>query len=138
MDSESKGRARNGVATAKHVKKLLLLAAVLNTPGMLIWIPWIGILFQLPFLFWINIPVLWLGLRNLVGKQHYEISAFGASPQTAVGWFLIVAFWTLLAGMVTVVAAYLPEMKWRFSLRTMLVVTTLVAVVLGLACFSFL
>lgn len=120
----------------KHLKNLLILAAVLNSPAILIWIPAIGTLFLLPFSFWVNVPAMFFGVADLVGKQHYEISAFGASPQTALGWFLIAAFWTLLAIALTVIAAYVPELKWRFSLRTLLIAATLFAVVLGLVCYT--
>ncbi len=120
----------------KHVKHLLILTAVLNSPAILFWIPGLGMLFILPFFFWINIPALWFGLAKLIGKPHYEISAFGASPQTPLAWLLIVGFWTLLAFGLTVMAAYVPELKWRFSLRTLLIATTVVALVLGVVCYT--
>jgi hypothetical protein len=79
------------------VKTFLIWSVFLNWPPILVWIPPVRGLCFLPFLFWINIPALWLGLARLFGHPHYDIQEFGALPQTVFAWMLIVIFWLLVA-----------------------------------------
>ena len=120
----------------KHLKNLLLLAAVLNSPAILSWIPGLKAVFFLPFLFWINIPALWLGLASWAGRRHFDVQEFGAIPLTPLAWLLIVGFWTLVAAGLTLLAAGVPRLKRRFGLRTLFIAMTLMAVVLGLVCYA--
>src|SRR5215213_3399771 len=48
--------------------------------------------------------------------------------------FLVVTYWFLISAAICVGIA--PWLRWRFSLRTLLIATTLVAVVLGLIVWS--
>jgi hypothetical protein len=120
----------------KHVKSLLIFALVLNSPGILYWLPQAGVLFLFPILFWINVPAAWCGIGEWLGPGHFDLSAFGYSPLTPWAWLAIVAFWLVPALGLTVLNAYWPWQartgKWRFSVRTLLVVMTMVAVALGL------
>lgn len=92
----------------KHVKTFLILMTVFNWPPILIWIPFLRLPCFLPYLFWINIPALWLGLARLIGQPHYDIQEFGALPQTPLAWILIVTFWILLAAGLTALTAKFP------------------------------
>jgi hypothetical protein len=72
--------------------------------------------------------------RKVMAKmQHMPLPAFqygiesGVTIVRAPHWFLLVVAGT---------AAAIPWLPWRFSLRTMLIATTLVAVVLGLICYT--
>lgn len=87
------------------VKNFLVWTAFFNWPPVLYAIPAFGTLFLLPFLFWLNIPAQWFGLAKLVGAQHFEISEFGAMPQTPLAWILIVAFWVMVAIAFTLLSA---------------------------------
>jgi hypothetical protein len=78
---------------------------LLNWPPLLTQIPPFRALCFLPYLSWINIPALWLGLARFVGPPHYDIQEFGARPQTGLAWLLIVAFWVLIAAGLTVITA---------------------------------
>jgi hypothetical protein len=84
------------------LKAFLAWLAFFNWPPVLIWIPFLRFLCFFPFLFWLNIPGLWLGLAASIGKPHFEVHEFGAVPQTLLAWLVIVAFWTLLAAGCTV------------------------------------
>jgi hypothetical protein len=53
---------------------------------------------------------------------------------TLKNWQFVAPGWVL--GGLCVAVAGLPWLRWRFSLRTLLIVTTLVAVVLGLAVYA--
>jgi hypothetical protein len=112
----------------------LILLAILNGPAILFLIPGFGVLFFLPFLIWINIPGTFLA--KVIGPPHFIIQKFGVTPQTPLAWFLTVTFWTLLAFGLTFASAYLPEVKLRFTLRTLLIVITLVAFALGLIVWA--
>ncbi len=65
------------------------------------------------------------------GKPGEFLSLTLRLPQVT-GNKVVVPYWIpiLLSGSV----AALPWVKWQFSLRTMLIATTLIAVVLGLVC----
>jgi hypothetical protein len=125
---------------AKTFKTLLFCIALLNSPAIVILIPSLTFLLFFPFLFWINIPALWFGLAKQFGQQHYLLSAFGAEPQTPLAWLLITGFWTVIAIGITAVDAALNAIGWtsrckiprRFSLETMFLVTTLIALALGI------
>jgi hypothetical protein len=47
---------------------------------------------------------------------------------------IIIPYWSFLASVVVV--ASLPWLKWRFSLRTLLIATTLVAVGIGVVVMT--
>jgi hypothetical protein len=64
----------------------------------------IGLLF-LPLLFWANIPVLWTGVAKAMGETHFKIEEFGALPQSVTAYAVVVLFWLLLAGLITVVTS---------------------------------
>jgi hypothetical protein len=95
----------------KYVIILFFWLALMNWPLvlMLIPLPRLPCLFM-PFLLWINIPALWLGLAKTIGQPHYDIQEFGALPQTPLAWILIAAFWSLLAIGITVVIAATVEL----------------------------
>jgi hypothetical protein len=50
------------------------------------------------------------------------------------GTGLVIPYWSLV--LVTPLLAVAPWIRWRFSLRTVLIATTLVAVVLGLIVYA--
>lgn len=83
----------------KHIKIFLIWMAFLNWPPVLFLIPvdLLRMVCFLPYLFWINIPALWLGLAKAIGKPHYDIQEFGAMPLTPLSWILIAAFWIVAA-----------------------------------------
>ena len=97
----------------KHLKTFLIWMALLNWPPILVWIPFFRLLCFLPYLFWINIPALGLGLAKLIGKPHYDIQEFGAMPLTAFSWILIALFWLLLAIGLTILTASFPGLLCR-------------------------
>ena len=70
---------------------------------------------------------LWTGLPSLEGQSKaFKFESYFASSQWYVAtpcWFLVITLGTLGA---------LPWIKWRFSVRTLLIATTLVAVVAAL------
>ena len=96
----------------KHVKIFLVWLVSLNWPPILIWIPFLNLVAFLPYLLWINIPALWLGLAKLMGKPYYDIQEFGAMPQTLLSWILIASFWVLVAIGLTVVTAFLTRLLY--------------------------
>ena len=100
-----------------HIKIFLFWLVVLNWPPVLIGIPFLCLLCFLPFLFWINIPALWLGLGRCIGPPHYEIGAFGALPQTPLAWIGVAAFWTLLAVVLTIGISFLFHIPRTIELR---------------------
>jgi hypothetical protein len=63
-----------------------------------------------------------------------EISDHYARPNGARYSEVIVPFWLLVLPLITLAVA--PWLRWRFTLRTLLIATTLVAVVLGLAAYA--
>jgi len=85
----------------KHVTTFLIWLTLLNWPPILILVPPLRGWCFLPYIFWINIPALWLGLAKLFGKAHYDIQEFGAIPHTPLAWALIASFWILLAAGLT-------------------------------------
>src|SRR5262245_11856501 len=89
----------------QHVRTFLIWAAALNWPPALMLIPFFKLLAFIPALFWINIPVLWLGLAELIGEAHYGIGRFGAMPLTPLAWILIAAFWVVAAVVLTMLTA---------------------------------
>jgi uncharacterized membrane protein YvlD (DUF360 family) len=103
----------------KHINTFLIWMALLNWPPILIGIPFplCRLLGFLPFLFWINIPALWLGLAKLIGKPHYDIQEFGAMPLTPLSWVLIAVFWFLAAIILTIFSAFLSEVLNRKQMK---------------------
>ena len=97
----------------KHVKTFLIWVALLNWPPVLIWVPLLHLLCFLPYLFWINVPALWLGLARFVGKPHYDIQEFGAMPLTPLSWILIAGFWALMALGLTILTAFIRGLLQR-------------------------
>ena len=93
----------------KLIKRFLLLAFVFHTPIILISLK-IKVAF-LPALIWFNIPVLWTGIAEAMGKEHFIISAFGASPQSMLAYSIIIGFWLLIAAFL----AYLSAKKYRVA-----------------------
>ena len=78
----------------------------------------------------------WSSVIERTGKPPYPSRAFGtfgfevlnqSSRLRLPHWFLILLF---------VAHAAFPWIRWRFSLRTLLIATTLVAVVLGLIVYA--
>ncbi len=114
----------------KNARTFVILSAFLNAPLLALW----SGVFIIPFMFWVNIPGL-LFLNKWVGKPHYEVEAFGVMPRTSLALFFIAMFWTSLAFAITAISAYTGDIKGRFSLRTLLIVMTLVAMVLGLIAY---
>lgn len=99
----------------KHIKTFLIWMAMLNWPIVLCWVPIsaVKLLCFLPALFWINIPALWLGLAQWIGKPHYDIQEFGAMPLTPLAWILIATFWILVAVGLTILTAFIPGLVYR-------------------------
>lgn len=85
------------------IKRFLLLSFILNLPPILA-VTKIGLLF-LPLLFWINIPVLWTGIAMAMGNTHFKIEEFGALPQTALAYAIIIVFWLLIAALITLITS---------------------------------
>ena len=117
----------------RHLRNFVIFELLLNSPGIVFVTPLWPLMF-LPLLFWINIPTAWFGLGKWSEPAHFELGAFGYLPLTPWAWFLIVVFWTVPAVVLMVLQAFLPQPKrgWRFSLRSLLIVMTVVAVVLGM------
>ena len=68
------------------------------------------------------------GLSQLSSYRQSQLFGFAV----AFPYFIVVPQWFLLfASTVLVVAPWSWRIQWRFSLRTMLIATTLIAVVLG-------
>jgi hypothetical protein len=94
--------------TRRHIKTFLIWMVVLNWPPLL-WLmhsDFLRLVCFGPYLFWINIPALWLGLAKLIGMPHYDIQEFGAMPLTPFSWFLIVVFWFFAAMVCTVATTF--------------------------------
>ena len=89
-----------------HVKNFLILTVLLNWPPILFQIPFFLPLSFFPYLLWINIPALWLGLAKLFGPGHYNVAEFGAMPMTAFAWILLVVFWLLVAAVLPAINAF--------------------------------
>ena len=85
------------------MKRLLLISFLLNLPPILA-VTKIGILF-LPLLFWVNIPVLWTGIAKAMGDTHFVIKEFGAMPQSVLAYTIIILFWLLVAGLLTLITS---------------------------------
>ncbi len=88
-----------------HVVTFLVWLVVLNSPPVLVRVPFLGLPFFIPALFWINIPALWLGLADAMGRAHYDIQEFGAMPLTPLSWIAIAVFWSVVAVVLTAVTA---------------------------------
>jgi len=69
-------------------------------------------------------------LTEPANPEH--IFQFGSNPNQ--GRYVGLPHW--LAALLVATAATLPWFRWRFSLRTLLIVTTLVAVVLGIVVWA--
>jgi hypothetical protein len=88
--------------------------------------------------FWITH---WIGLNNVLGDAEYGSRLVPATPKIVflgfglghefIGHFVDVPYWGPV--LLSAALALLPWIRWskRFSLRTMLIATTLVALVLG-------
>jgi hypothetical protein len=74
------------------------------------------------------------------GWRYISIDGCGPSPQSFVFDFVparkVIQFPDWLPLMFCTAAAIGPWLRWRFSLRTLLIATTLIAVVLGLAVYA--
>ena len=88
---------------AFSIKRFLVISLIFNLPPILA-ITKIGFLF-LPLVFWVNIPVLWTGVAETMGEAHFKIEAFGALPQSVTAYVVVIAFWLLLAGLITVITS---------------------------------
>ena len=82
-----------------------------------------------------SIPIEHIGARDV--RTTAVIGGARYSPTFYVGWspVAVVPYWAPLLATVAAVAVSLRPLhktNWRFSLRTLLIVTTLVAVVIGL------
>ncbi len=88
---------------AFSIKRFLVISLIFNLPPILA-ITKIGLLF-LPLLFWVNIPVLWTGVAKIMGETHFKIEEFGALPQSVTAYVIVISFWLLLAGLITIVTS---------------------------------
>ncbi|WP_448550509.1 hypothetical protein [Thalassotalea fusca] len=88
---------------AFSIKRFLVLSLIFNLPPILA-VTKIGLLFM-PLLFWVNIPVLWTGVAKAMGEAHFKIKEFGAIPQSVTAYVVIILFWFLLAGLITVITS---------------------------------
>jgi|GEM_PF-488858 len=133
--SPSEHRSSFPVMSAKKMKHkiartFLFWLVFFNWPPVVIWIPFLRVLAFLPYMLWINIPVLWCGLGKLLGQTHYDfigksqyyLQEFGPMPLTPLSWILIVAFWTLIAAGLTAItplchalARYIDEDKVKIE-----------------------
>lgn len=93
------------IVRRRHVITFLVWLAILNSPPILVWVPFFRLLFFLPALFWINIPALWLGLADAMGRRHFDIQEFGAMPLTPLSWIAIAAFWSVLAAILAAITS---------------------------------
>ena len=84
---------------------------LLNSPPLLALVPKLAIIILLPYLFWINIPVLWTGLASFIGQPHYLIKEFGAIPKTYLAWGIIVIFWAVVAYLLTLLTLKIKYQK---------------------------
>jgi len=114
--SPSEHRSSSPVLSAKKMKRqiartFLFWLVFFNWPPVVIWIPFLRALAFLPYMLWINIPVLWCGLGKLLGQTHYDfigkpqhyLQEFGPIPLTPLSWILVVAFWILIAAGLTAI-----------------------------------
>ena len=85
---------------SRNLKLFFSITLLLNLSPLFIFIPInkLKLLAFIPYLFWINIPGIPLAR---LGVPFYEIHEFGAVPQNPAGWALIVIFWILIAGLLT-------------------------------------
>jgi hypothetical protein len=75
---------------------------------------------------------------HTIGEKYYEADSWDFSGEVlgfswtsgSDSWHLTVPDWAFV--LLTIALAAAPWLRWRFSLRTLLIATTLVAVVLGL------
>ena len=81
------------------LKRFIITVLLLQIPLLLALIDVQGSM--LPALLWINIPVLWTGIAQLLGESHFIIGEFGASPQSALAYGVIITFWTAVAFLIT-------------------------------------
>ena len=65
-----------------------------------------------------------------IGAQRWGLLGFNGGFWSRWNWVLQVPYWFAVATAVTIAAA--PWLHWKFSLRTLQIATTLIAVVLGL------
>ena len=88
-----------------YLKRFIITVLILQLPMLLALIEVPGSM--LPALYWINIPVLWTGVALLLGESHFVIGQFGASPQSALAYSVIIVFWTAVAFLITKITAKL-------------------------------
>jgi len=88
---------------AFSIKRFLAISLIFNLPPVLA-ITKISFLF-LPLLFWVNIPVLWTGIAKAMGGSHFKIEEFGALPQSVTAYIVVISFWLILAGLITLVTS---------------------------------
>jgi hypothetical protein len=72
----------------------------------------------------------WAGQTNYYGFR-YNMYSNASWNVSAPAWMVAVLLATVIAPVATV-----PWLRWRFTLRTLLIATTLVAVVLGLVVWA--
>jgi hypothetical protein len=76
-----------------------------------------------------------LNIDEIYGDDHPEVTSPIWAFDIGQGFLSIaVPHWSLFV--VVVAVGTLPWIRWRFSLRTLLIATTLVAVALGLAAYA--
>jgi hypothetical protein len=73
----------------------------------------------------VPVPARRFGLRTL-SPANFELIAIGGGIALPY-WLLVITF---------AATTTLPWLRWRFSLRTLLIATTLVAIVLGLVVWN--
>ena len=88
---------------AFSIKRFVVIGLIFNLP-LLLSVTKVGLLF-LPFLFWVNIPVLWTGVAKTMGESHFKIEEFGAMPQSVTAYVIVISFWLLLAALITLVTS---------------------------------
>ena len=73
----------------------------------------------------------WQGVMTRSPVSDFPSPIWGGRLQNSIVDQVFMPYWILVLS--SVVIASVPWLRWRFSLRTLLIATTLVAVVLGLA-----
>jgi hypothetical protein len=76
-----------------------------------------------------NMPSLTLRMRSFLGIFFWHFRPLERENQ------IVVPFWLITLVCVSITAAVSLERTWRFSLRTLLIATTLIAVGLGLVVY---
>src|SRR5262245_49716417 len=69
-------------------------------------------------------------IANLQELRQYTLIGFALIDWRPFGWIVVLPHWFLALLFATI--ASVPWLRWKFSLSTLLIATTLIAVVLGL------